>query len=270
MIINLKKKLYKDGESKICRIFLILGLVINVFHVYDNYFTHLCSSPACTLTITPLLSLLGVIYFAICLWKPRGATITWGMFGHVAVTATMTYMYGSCYLCLLSLMAAIGLVVVTTKVRSNREEIISKLTAAIILRLIVLVLCLSVGVQYYFNNPSTQYQTKHLVIVDNNFKPVTLNKTGEILFFAWWCPHCDAALEYVSKLPPEKRPLLVATYFKDPYDSKVELLKSEEKAAKYNLENVYFSSDNHFIESVPSLFKWNNGQLEEELISFKG
>jgi len=54
-------------------------------------------------------------------------------------------------------------------------------------------------------------------VYNENGEPVSLNVTTRpILLFAEWCPHCRAVLPLVAALPPDKRPVLVDTYYNGP------------------------------------------------------
>ncbi|OPY63695.1 MAG: hypothetical protein A4E56_00418 [Pelotomaculum sp. PtaU1.Bin065] len=91
---------------------------------------------------------------------------------------------------------------------------------------------------------------------------ITLSlKNRPVLFFAWWCPHCDDALKNIAKLPPWKRPYPVVTYLEDENDD----FKIKQKLKANGLSNTpyYVYKDTPPIQGVPSLLWHSNGALQD-------
>lgn len=79
------------------------------------------------------------------------------------------------------------------------------------------------------------------------------------LFVAWWCPHCDEALQEVAKLPEGRRPYLVFTYLRgnDQGDIKAKLKRNGLEGA-----TVYLASEPpEGVKGVPALVFLDNGQV---------
>ena len=48
-----------------------------------------------------------------------------------------------------------------------------------------------------------------------NGTPNTIDATGApVLFFAWWCPHCELLMKQMARTPLPRRPVLVSTFFR--------------------------------------------------------
>jgi len=77
------------------------------------------------------------------------------------------------------------------------------------------------------------------------------------LLFSWWCSSCDRALSEAIKMPPERRPVPVATYFRDRNNLQAEIQRSQEKASL--LGPVYHVLEPP-AEGVPALL-WHDGEL---------
>lgn len=96
----------------------------------------------------------------------------------------------------------------------------------------------------------------NIEVLDFNKNPVVLDiKNQPVLFFAWWCSSCDAALKEVARMPVHERPALVATFFKDPDNLVSELQQSRGKAL--GLNPVYYALTAP-VQGVPALL-WHDG-----------
>lgn len=94
--------------------------------------------------------------------------------------------------------------------------------------------------------------------LDNN--SVTLDLVAHpALFVAWWCLHCDEALQEVARLPEGRRPYLVFTYLRGNDQGEIEA-----KLHRNGLEGatVYLASEPpEGVKGVPALVFLDNGQV---------
>lgn len=94
-------------------------------------------------------------------------------------------------------------------------------------------------------------------VVDEDGNALVLNPAQRpVLYFAWWCEHCNKVLRHVAMLPPDKQPVLVSTYLKDDYVKKT-VAKLKENGLTLN---VYYDAGN-YPEIVPLLVT-GKGQIK--------
>lgn len=99
-----------------------------------------------------------------------------------------------------------------------------------------------------------------IIRVTNKYnEAVEINiKEKPALLFAWWCPHCDFALQKVSKYNSIDRPYLVACYNDGDQRNYI-----EKKLAKAGLRDTeYFIFEGNLpVDGVPTLVWWDKEQL---------
>lgn len=99
-----------------------------------------------------------------------------------------------------------------------------------------------------------------LAVTTLDNRPVTLDLAARpALFVAWWCSHCEEALQEVARLPEGRRPYLVFTYLQGDDQGEIEA-----KLKRYGLEGtvVYLASEPpEGVKGVPVLVFLENGQV---------
>lgn len=78
------------------------------------------------------------------------------------------------------------------------------------------------------------------------------------IFFAWWCSHCDDALQEAAKLVPDERPYLVVVFNKGTGDKE----GIENKLARSGLKGspYYVYNEHPPIDGVPTTVWWTDGK----------
>ncbi|MDN5344542.1 MAG: hypothetical protein PWQ18_653 [Clostridia bacterium] len=99
-----------------------------------------------------------------------------------------------------------------------------------------------------------------LAVTTLDKRPVTLELAARpALFVAWWCPHCDEALQEVARLPEGRRPYVVFTYLRGNDQGEIEA-----KLKRNGLEGttIYLASEpTEGVKGVPALVFLDNGQV---------
>lgn len=110
-------------------------------------------------------------------------------------------------------------------------------------------------------NTAVNKSEQTLTVYDREGNALNIDlENHPVLFFAWWCYHCDEALAKVSGL--KEKPVLVSTYFKK---NGRDYEETDKKLTAHGLsgERIYYLPENPPVGRVPTLVKSENGIIKE-------